>query len=425
MTVPLSLHNADRVLVVGTTSDYIDRIRNVRSKQVIFLTDKKVRGAAKDQTPADSEEILWDLADDTGIKTAVDAHMAKWRLNICGVACFDCESMETTAKLAADYNLPYPGIEAVRISRDKYVSKEIWHQNGIACPIAIPIKEKGDVIRFLGQCPDGVVLKPFCGSGSELVFLCRTPAECEAGFETIDAGLAARTHNAIFDTFFSEGSRMVAEQWINGPEFSCDFVLDRDKTTILRTTQKIKMGHQPFGTASAYALSRRPDGENAKIADMFQKAAAALGIQSGICMVDFIVQDGLPMLIEMTPRPGGDCLPYLLEKAAGLDILGLTIDLAAQRSVNLSSHISYEPLIGFRLHAHRNGILKGFNAQAFANEKNVRQLHIIRQPGHVITMPPDDYDSWLLGHVLFLPDGQDHPTNQCERLANRLQVKIQ
>ncbi len=425
MITPSPSHNTNRVLVVGTTSDYIDRIRNARPRQVIFLTDTMVRRAAKEPTPANGEEILWNPADDTGATLAIDAHLARWGMDICGIACFDCESMETAANLAAHFHLPYPSLEAVRISRDKYISKKIWHQNGISCPMARPVKEKWDIIRFLEKCPEGVVLKPFCGSGSELVCLCRTPAECEAGFAMIDDGLAARRDNPIFETFFSWGYRMLAEQWISGPEFSCDFVVSGSNATILRTTRKIRMNRRPFGTASAYALCRTPAGHEGHMADLLQKAATVIGIQSGICMVDFIVQNGRPMLIEMTPRPGGDCLPYLLEKAAGLDILGLTIDMAAQRSSGPSDPVFYEPLIGFRLHAHRGGVLKGFNTKALANEKNVRQLHMVCQPGHVITMPPDDYDSWLLGHVLFMPHGQDHPAHQCERLANRLQVDIQ
>ena len=419
------MHRTDRVLVVGTTADYVDRLRNARPDQVIFLTEPGIRRSASEPTPAESEEILWNPEDVAGSRSAIQAHTLKWGIRLGGIACFDCEAMATAAQLAADLDLPYPSLEAVRISRDKYVSKQIWHRNGIACPMTRPVRDKADVSHFLSQHPNGVVLKPFCGSGSELVFLCRTPKACEEAVDIITAGLAARSHDAMFASAFAGEHRMLAEAWVEGPEFSCDFFVEDGRATILRTTRKIKLEESPFGTASAYLLCRQPDGGMDGMADFLLQAATAIGIGRGICMVDFIVQGDRPVLIEMTPRPGGDCLPYLLEAAGGLDTLGLAIDVAANRRVDLTVSQSYTPLIGLRIHAHRSGILKGFDTEALESDARVKQLMLIRQSGHKITMPPDDYDSWFLGHVLFMPDGKTSPARQCEQLARRIQVKIQ
>ncbi|MBI9091692.1 MAG: hypothetical protein JEZ12_20985 [Desulfobacterium sp.] len=43
-------------------------------------------------------------------------------------------------------------------------------------------------------------------------------------------------------------------------------------------------------------------------------------------MVDFIIRNHQPVLIEMPPRPGGDCLPFLLLEAVDLDIIRLALD---------------------------------------------------------------------------------------------------
>ncbi len=418
-------HKSDRILVVGTTTDYIEWIRKRRPGQAIFLTDRTIRQSAREPAPIDGEEILWDLSDHEGAKAAVDAHVAKWRINICGIACFDCEAMETTSRLAADLHLPYPSVEAIRISRDKYASKTIWQRNGIPCPRTRPIRSKAEIIEFLDDHPDGLVLKPICGSGSELVFLCRTPAECKASFDLIDTGLALRSDSGLFKNALSGGYRMLAEEWVGGPEYSCDFLIDAGQATILRTTRKIKMNRLPFGTISGYALCEPPDTGHLSMADLFIEATGLLGIRSGICMVDFVVRNGCPMLIELTPRPGGDCLPYLLEIAYGLDILGLTLDVAARKPLHLNAPITTTPMIGLRLHAHRGGTLKRINEKPLNGRRHVRQLHIIRQSGHEITMPPADYESWLLGHVIVAPDDRWDPDDLHAWLIDRFNVEIE
>ena len=47
----------NQVLVVGTTSDYIEWIRKVRPGQALFLTEPKVRQNATEPCPDDGEEI--------------------------------------------------------------------------------------------------------------------------------------------------------------------------------------------------------------------------------------------------------------------------------------------------------------------------------------------------------------------------------
>ncbi len=419
------MRKSDRVLVVGTTSDYIERVRLARPDQVVFLTAPAVRRNAKEPKPEAGEEIPWDSTEYKTVRKAVKNHLANWRIRVRGVACFDCEAMETAAMLAADFGLPYPSVDAVQNSRDKYVCKRIWRDGGIACPLTQPIHGKADILQFLDRHRKGIVLKPFCGSGSELVFFCKTREQCEQGYDWINEGLALRTESELFANTFCSGYRMLAEAWIDGPEYSCDFFLDKGRATILRTTRKIRLPDMLFGTASGYALCENPDDGRPEMADLLQRAASLLGIQGGICMVDYFLEDGQPVLIEMTPRPGGDCLPYLLEAAGGVDILGLAIDVAARRPMAMNENRNYEPLVGFRIHAHRSGILKSIDANALAEKKNIRQVSLIRKPGHAIRMPPEDYDSWFLGHVIFMPDGETSLSAQCKRLASRLDVVIE
>ena len=79
----------DPVLVVGTTTDYIDWIRNARPGGALFLTDPALRRDASEPPPALQEEICCDLADPEAVYDALLAHMETHRLGLSGIACFD------------------------------------------------------------------------------------------------------------------------------------------------------------------------------------------------------------------------------------------------------------------------------------------------------------------------------------------------
>lgn len=422
-----SVHNQKKVLVVGTTSDYIDWIRNARPGEAVFLTDPEIRNNADEPKPSAGEEILCSLDNFEKVNVSVLNHMSQWCQEIIGVACFDCESMTIAAMLANELNLTFPSLDAIWNCRDKYISKLIWQQNGIPCPETMPVNSSDDAIRFLLKTESSIVLKPFYGSGSELVFRCRTSSECEKSFEAIKQGLENRCLNPLFKKNSSQDHLMLAEEFILGPEYSCDFTIDKNKIRIIRMTKKIKTSKDPFGFVSGYVIpcNLPPNFDFSKLETLLLNGAKTLGIKRGICMVDFIMKDHSPFLIEMTPRPGGDCLPFLLKEAGGLDILGLTLDFAARKPIHLNGSVSFMPHVGLRITSPRAGILKGFNAELLRDEKRIRKIHFSKKPGHNITMPPMDYDSWILGHMIFKLDSNSYPETQSFLIGKRLQVEIE
>lgn len=418
----------NQVLVVGTTSDYIEWIRKVRPGQALFLTEPKVRQNATEPCPDDGEEILCPICDIDAAIQALNLHKKTFGGTLSGIACFDCESMETASILAEKMGLPYPDLGAVRNSRDKFISKQLWRQCQIPCPQTCPVNTEIEVLNFLGQVPAGIVLKPFCGSGSELVFKCVTRRECDTAFHAVADGLAARTGNPLFKPTDAGTFQMLAEEWVAGPEFSCDFLMEKDRAVILRKTRKIKVDSRPFGTISGYAICPENDDgrmpSNDMLSDLFYRAARALGIKTGVCMVDFILRHKKVVLIEMTPRPGGDCLPFLLKEAGNIDILGLTLDAAEGFAWKNEKKGTYRPLVAFRIHARRNGALKRINTAAVENDERVKKIHLIHSPGHRVTMPPQDYDSWLLGHMIIEPHRRRFFETECLLLAKRIDIEM-
>ena len=55
----------------------------------------------------------------------------------------------------------------------------------------------------------------------------------------------------------------------------------------------------------------------------------------------------------------------------------------------------------------------------------MHSVRLIRHPQQTITLPPQDYDSWLLGHVIFRATPGDSLPSQCRELAARLDLRIE
>jgi biotin carboxylase len=422
-----------RLLVVGTTSDYIDHIRLSYPGRALFVTDPAERAAAVETVPAPPEELLCDLQDARRIREDLKAHLSRWRIEICGVVCYDCESLGLAADLAKQFAVPFPAPAAVVVSRNKFLSKQIWQKAAVPCPRTGVVRSLTDALKFMERVARPVVIKPLTGSGSELLFICNNRDDCSRAMELIGRKLAAHPNIRMYrpekcGTLKMDPQREFAiEAFVDGREYSCDFMLDGDRVEIIRLAEKILACDQAAGTARAYVLpSRLP--ETLKMAPFrlqLRNAARALGLDRALCMVDFIVHEGVAYLLEMTPRPGGDCLPQTIFQSCGLDMLGLALDFAEGKPIALPAASTWVRLVGLRLMAKKGGRIKSIGDQALRQDRRVKELILKRRPGQRVVLPPDDYESRLLGHLIFKPATVGSIETECDELESKLIVDIE
>ena len=187
-----------RVLVVGTTADYIDWIRRECPGEALFLTDPEVRRRAVESCPAPADELLCDLTDFQDVCASLDRHLSRYGLKPAGIACFDCESMELAARLAGRFALPYTSVSAVGNCRDKLRTKSVWQANGLDTPPGAAVGTAEEAVRFFRQSGGAIVLKPPTGSGSELVYQCADENACERAHRKIWEGLQKRRTQRLY-----------------------------------------------------------------------------------------------------------------------------------------------------------------------------------------------------------------------------------
>jgi biotin carboxylase len=422
-----------RVVVVGTTSDYVDIIWRRFPGRAVFLTDAHEREAATEATPDAATEALCDLTQpDRALSLLVD-HLRRHRIQPSGVACYDCESMALAVHVARSLSLPYPSAEAVAACRSKLISKQLWRRAGLPCPEAASVSRLADALGFMDRIGGPVVLKPLTGSGSEYTFGCADHDECAEAFRTIEACVPHHPNVRMYAPSGPDGqspgtSHLCAiEALIQGAEYSCDFVIDGDRVEVIRFAGKVPAPGRSFGTTLAYVVPAElpPEFDVVRFRAQVREAASAVGLDRALGMLDFIVRGSTAVMLEIAPRPGGDCLPPLLLRSAGLDVLGAALDFAEGRPVPVPEPAKWRRLVGLRLFADQAGVLAAIDAAAIREDRRVVECFLKSGPGHRVVLPPDDYDSRLLGHVVFEPTPSPPIECQCSDIAGKLQIEMQ
>ena len=415
----------ERVLVVGTTPDYVDLLRRDHPDDCLFLTDSRLRLRAREPRPDDREEILYRSDRQLSAIELLKRHQDRYGIKVVGVACFDCESMPLASLIAKGLRLPYPSPESVDRCRNKRRMKEFWRTGGTPTSRFAVVSRFEEAIDFLHYIGRPCILKPLSGSGSELVFRVEDEADCRRSFEDIDTGLAIRRTAPLYRSCREGRASVLMEELVEGEEFSCDFIVEKRRVRIIRLTRKHLRRGGPVGTIEAYELSPNlPDAcRESRLAPWLLRAASALGIDRAICMADFVVRDGQPVFLEVTPRCGGDCLPSLLQTACGFDVLGLAIRFA--RDAHNSRAISVnESTVALRLFADQAGTLESTDPALLLKDRRVISVALNRQLGTQIKLPPVDYDSWILGHAIYRPDPGRSVREQNNELTSLFQIKI-
>jgi hypothetical protein len=79
----------------------------------------------------------------------------------------------------------------------------------------------------------------------------------------------------------------------------------------------VKATDKPFGSVLAYTFPPLyPESfRKERLLDILKTAVRSLGFDRGFFMADYVLREGFPVLIELTPRPGGDSIPDLVRRS--------------------------------------------------------------------------------------------------------------
>lgn len=209
------------------------------------------------------------------------------------------------------------------VATDKYEMRRALAAAGVPCPKFLQVSAVPEE-RALADMGWPLIVKPADRSGSRGIFR----------VEDIHQ-LAEAVPLAVAQSF---QKRAVIEQFIPGPEYSCETVSFEGKHHILAFTKKFTTGAPHFIETGHQEPSDIPHHMEPSVRAQIMAALDALHIRYGASHAEFkLMPDGQVRIIEVGARMGGDCIGSdLVYLSTGVDFMAAVIDTAWGRAPDLT-----------------------------------------------------------------------------------------
>ncbi|MGW9552961.1 ATP-grasp domain-containing protein [Nocardiopsis sp. NPDC055551] len=283
-----------------------------RGLKILVITPEGFRDRAEavrrqDNGPAalieDVAYVAGSLDKEASFNPGVMAAVTAWcsRYSIKGVYAVGETLVEPTGIVADALGLPFPGMRATRVCRNKYLQRCYLHRHSPASLI-VPPSEREAIDPGTLEFP--VVLKPATRHSSSGVVSADGPVDVAR--ELVE---------------YPDHETVLIEQKITGPEYSVETLSQQGRRVFASVTAKtttdthsnafVELSHTVGGDDPADSALLRV---NAEILDR-------LGFEDGITHSEWrLDQSGTPHLMEIAARTPGDGLLALYELATGLPL---------------------------------------------------------------------------------------------------------
>jgi hypothetical protein len=357
------------------------------------------------------------LVDDFGDVPRLLARIEDWSRGtarpITGVLGIDDEDQfDLSRAVARHFGVAFPDDATLSVASNKYLQKRQFVRH------AVPT---GEFVLLDAASPDAGadlgfpnVLKTLTGSGSEYVFKNRDQGELTENLRYLCGVLGAAEGDPRYRVVsahlpgekprFDTRREFLLEEYLEGDEFSCDFLLHDGTVRLLRVVKKLA-GRYLGNFDGFYLLNEHTASEEGidlpELRSVCRRVAAALGVASGVQMMDFIKgRDGLRVL-ETSIRPGFSIFLSLMRAVYDYTSLGLAARLKAGESVDVT--IPEEEGLALYLLADRPGMVAALDVSplnAMRDELGILDVGLYAKPGDVIVDARHDHFDLILGYVL-------------------------
>lgn len=339
--------------------------------------------------------------------------------NVSGVLAYSSDPAASTAGYVAErMGLPTNPLRSIEIMSVKHLFRSFMQDSALPCPRAVSIRMEEDFEEIRSRVSDlhfPIVVKPTDSSGSKGV---RFIDDIE---QLGDALANAKKYSRNSVLIAEECIRKTYPEVIGGDIFVVDGRIQF--YGLMTCSRDVKLGGLvPVGKKMPPSISQS---EFDSICAVLQKLVTKLNLRFGELNVEVIIgEGGIPYVIELGSRAGGNMIPIQLSDASGIDLVSANV-LAAMGDDNLdlrwSSYGSDVPLATYVVHSRRSGVLESVAIPSDV-ERHVYRAIWYKKPGDAVCR--FDGADKALG-ILFLKfENNDQMREICSTLCDRVQVVL-
>lgn len=302
------------------------------------------------------------------------------------------------AKVAERLGLPVPGpIESIEIMQNKMLFRDFLEKNGFRVPArAIPGHREISSLKF------PVIIKPVDSAGSKGVTMIRDNVGYESdGYSRLDRAVEYAASK-------SPSGQVIIEEFVDSifPQSDSDWlVVDGKIVCATFSSMGFDMkSPNPFAPAWYSWPSSIPEYLQMKCVEQVQRLVSMLKLRTTMMNVELrIDNDGMPVIMECSPRNGGSRLAEMVALSTGVDMLKGAVRAAVGEDPGVFHHpLHYDPVGLNILHCDHDAIFKGIHINThFAAEVVEEECYVA--PGMMVGAFRGASDGF--GHTVFrFPD---------------------
>ncbi len=247
-------------------------------------------------------------------------------IGICGICSITSDfAAPTVAYVARKLGLPGNPERTDVVARNKYEMRKAFREyGGIYCPKFVKTDEffNRNIIKDFSF---PVIVKPTDGWSSK-------------GITRVDQinDIEKAISYAISQSL---EKKAIIEEFIEGPEYSAECIVQNGEATILAFTQKETTGYPHYIETGHIQPSNIPLEMQDGIKDVIKRALKALDITNSAAHAEFrIMNNGNIGIMEIGARMGGDCIGTdLTPLSTGIDYVRMVIDVACGNPISFET----------------------------------------------------------------------------------------
>jgi len=261
----------------------------------------------------------WEIADhhyDLAFKDKEKILEVCKKEGVQGVTSFLLESaLPCVYYVAEGLGSPCNSKECQAITANKYTMREQMRKCGVSIPAYQAITSKEEKIDI----PFPIIVKPADSGGSRGVTLVKTQTELDAALDR------------AFD--YSPNQTVMIEQFIEGREFSIESISCKGRHYVLQITDKVTTEAPYFVELAHHQPADLTEKQWQDIKSLTLKMLDALKIENSAGHTEIKMDaNGVPYVIEMGPRMGGDFISSdLVRLSTGYDFVNGVLEVATDQ----------------------------------------------------------------------------------------------
>ncbi len=215
------------------------------------------------------------------------------------------------ALIAQELNLPANNLAPVVLTRDKIKMRRLLNSNQLSTVNFNVCNTIEDAQSFFNSLDKKMmVLKPSAGTGSKGVFFINSLLDLEKAWQRSSV---------------TSNSPLIAEEYLDGPEYSIEAVSFNGTHHLVAITEKTTTGFPNFIEIAHQVPAKISDEITNKIKHLLNKFLDIIGQKTGPTHTEIKLVANEPKIIESHTRTGGDQIWELVEIVTGFDMVSDTI----------------------------------------------------------------------------------------------------